>query len=120
VLLCVFAFGLAAEVVGASGCVVGDLGDGDHVDGVVQLAVATWVQSLAFAVVAGRFDRCGAVVAGELGAGPEPSDVVNVTDDDGGDNRTDSMEFARRRARSDDGAAGCTDPQCCATSGELN
>ncbi len=38
------ALGLLASVVGASRGVVADLGDGDHVDGVVELAVAAWVE----------------------------------------------------------------------------
>jgi hypothetical protein len=97
------AFGLAAEVVGTSGCIVGDLSDGDHVDCVVQLAVTARVQPLSFTIRAGCFDRCGSVVAGELGADPKPGDVVNVAEHDRGDDRTDVVQLAQRRARGDDG-----------------
>ena len=54
------ALGLLAEVVDASGCVVADLGDGGHVDRVVQLAVPAWVQPvpLASALTTLRLVRC--------------------------------------------------------------
>jgi hypothetical protein len=99
------AFGLSAKVVGASGCVVTDLGDGDDVDRVVQLAVAARVQPVSLPVGAGRFDRCGPVVAGELGAGPEPADVVDVSEHDRGDHGADTMEFGERCSRRRDGVA---------------
>src|SRR6266508_4314100 len=41
--------GLFAEVVDAPGCVVADLGDGGHVDRMVQLAVPARVQPVPFA-----------------------------------------------------------------------
>lgn len=56
------AFGLAAEVVRASGGVVSDLGDRDDVDRVVQRTVAARVQAVPLLGGAGCFDRCGAVV----------------------------------------------------------
>ena len=69
------AFGLLAQLVRATGCVVGDLSDGDDVDRVGQRPVPSRVQPVPAAVRARRFDRCGAVVVSELGARPEPPDV---------------------------------------------
>jgi hypothetical protein len=45
-----------ALVVGATRCVVADLGDRGQVEGVVQLAVTSRVEPMAFAGTAGRFD----------------------------------------------------------------
>ena len=50
------ALGLLPQVVGPSGGVVADLGDGDHVDGVVELAVAAWVEPVPDHGSAGGFD----------------------------------------------------------------
>jgi hypothetical protein len=38
------ALALLAQVIGTTWGVVADLGDGNHVDGVVELAVAAWVE----------------------------------------------------------------------------
>lgn len=96
------ALGLAAQVVGAPGSVVADLGDGDHVDRVVQLAVASRVEPVTLTVRAGGFDRCGAVVPGELSTRPEPADVVDVAEHDRRDDRADSVEFGQRGSRCSD------------------
>ena len=70
-----------------------------------KCAVAARVQPVPLTVGAGRFDRCGAVVAGELGAGAEPADVVDVAEHDRGDDRTDTVQLGERRARGGDGVA---------------
>ena len=62
-----FAVGLLAQVVGAPGCVMAHLGDGDDVDGVIEGSVAAPVQPVPVGGGAGGFDRCRAVVVGELG-----------------------------------------------------
>ena len=55
-----------------------------------------------FVVGARGFDRCGAVVVGELGAGPEPGDVADVAEHDRGDHRADTVQLGERRARRGD------------------
>ena len=51
---------------------------------------------MALVVAAGRFDRCGSVVARELRPGAEPVDVVEVAEHDRGGDRADTVEFGRR------------------------
>jgi hypothetical protein len=61
-----FAFGLFALQVGASGLVATALGDGDPVDGAVELAVAAAVEAVALLGAGGGGDRGDAGEAGEL------------------------------------------------------
>ena len=100
-----FAFGLFAQVVGAAGCVVGDLGDCDDVDRVVQRTVAAHVQPVPVGVRARGFDRCGAVVVGELGAGAEAADVAYLAEHDRCDHRADTVQLGEGRARRSDGVS---------------
>ena len=92
------AVGLLAEVVVASGCVVAGLGDGDHVDGVIQLAVAAWVEPVPDDRAAGGFDRGGRVVAGVVPGAWEPADLAAVAEDVGGDDRPDPVQLGERGA----------------------
>src|SRR4029453_9862932 len=80
-----FTFGEFAVVVDAAGGVVPDLGDGDHVDRMVQLGVAAGVESVTFPGPAGRLDRRGPVVGREAGRGREPGGVTDGAEDHPGD-----------------------------------
>ena len=93
------ALGLAAQIVGAPGRVVTDLSHRYHVDRMVQLTVPARVQPVPFPGRARRLDRCGAVVAGELGSGPEPGDVVDVTEHNRRNDRSDTVQFGQRCRR---------------------
>jgi hypothetical protein len=71
------------------GAVVADLGDGGHVDGVVELPVTAAVHD----VSAGRrFDRGGAVIGGELITAGESVNVTDMAQHRGDDDRTDAVE----------------------------
>ena len=81
-----FAFGLAAVeaalVVGvALGAGSADLGDGGDVEGLVELAVAAAVQSVAHDASAAGFDGSGSVGHGEAGFGPVAAWVAGLGDD---------------------------------------
>jgi hypothetical protein len=75
---------------------VADLGDGDHVDGVVELAVATRVEAVPDDGTAGGFDRSGGVVAGVVPGAREPGDVTAVADEIGGDDRPNPVDLGER------------------------
>ena len=82
-----------------------DLGDGGHVDGVVQLGVAAGVEPVSFRWPAGRFDGGGAVVGGEpLWAG-EPAGVTDVTEDEPSHDRADAVELEECRCGLGDGVS---------------
>ena len=99
------AFGDLAVVVGAAGgAVVADLGDGGHVDGVVELAVAAPGEPVDLAVAGGRLDRGGAVVGGEVVAGGESVDVADVAEHGRGDDGADAVDLGDRGRRAGDGA----------------
>jgi hypothetical protein len=53
-------------------------------------------------VAGGHFDRCGAVVGGEVIAAGEATNVADETEHGGGDNRSDAVHFG-------DGCAGAGD-----------
>lgn len=65
-LLAGLALGLAAQVVSPSRSVVADLGDGDHVDGVIQGSVPSRIEAVADPRSARRLDGGGCVAGGEL------------------------------------------------------
>jgi hypothetical protein len=74
-----------------------DLGDGGHVDGVVEAAVAPPRLPEDLSSSRGDLDRSGAVVGGEVVTAGEAGDVADVTDDDGGDDWTDSEHVGHCR-----------------------
>jgi hypothetical protein len=92
------ALGLLAQVVGPSGGVVADLGDGDHVDGVVELTVAARVQSVSDDRAAGGLDGRGAVVAGGVPGRREAANVAGVAEEVGSDDGADPLELGDRRS----------------------
>ena len=67
-----------AVVVVSSWAAVAGLDDGGGVEGGVQLAVPGPVEPVAADVPAGRFDWCGAGVAGEVALGPEAGDQAGM------------------------------------------
>jgi hypothetical protein len=93
------ALGDLLVVVGAAVAVrVADLGDGGHVDGVVEPAVAAQGEPVNDPVAGGHLDRGGAVVGGEPVPGGEPGGVVDVADDQGGDDRADAEDLGQTGA----------------------
>jgi hypothetical protein len=66
-----------------------DLGDGGHVDGVVDPAVPAPAQAVDLAAAGGDLDRRGAVAGGEVVAVAEAGHVADLGDDGGGDDRAD-------------------------------
>jgi hypothetical protein len=87
------ALAVLAQVIGTTWGVVADLGDGNHVDGVVELAVAAWVEPVRTTGAAEGFDRGGGVVAGVVPSAGEPVYVAAVTKDVGGDDRPNSIQL---------------------------
>jgi hypothetical protein len=69
---------LAVEVDTAVGVGLAQLADRGHVDGVVQLAVAAFGESVHDATTRGELDRGGAVVRGVVITVAEPGDVAAV------------------------------------------
>jgi hypothetical protein len=86
------AFGLFAFVVGAAGGVVADLSDRREVQGVVELAVASRVESVPGPWPGRGLDRGGGVVAGVVPGGREPGDVAAVAEDDRRDDGADAVD----------------------------
>jgi hypothetical protein len=82
---------LFREVVGAAGRVVADLSERGDMERVVQLPVPVRVEPVANARSAGRFDRCGRVVAGVVPSGREPAHVAAVADEVTRDDGTDAV-----------------------------
>ena len=83
-----------------------DAGDGDHVQGAVELAVTAAVQAVAVAVAGGGWDRSGAGLARELSVGGEAFGAGGAPDQGRGDERSAAGfgsscgRCARTRARS--------------------
>ena len=90
---------LALVVAAAVGPGVADLGDGHHVQRVVDPAVPGAGQAVADLVAGGRVDRGGAVVAGELVLGGEPCHVAGFGQDPARDHRADTEQAGQRGAR---------------------
>jgi len=92
------AFGpFAGEVVGGAGLVAG-LGDGDHVEGPVQSAVAAAVEAMPVGSAGGRRDGGGAVACGERSGRSEPADVADFAQDAGGVQMADADDAGQGRA----------------------
>jgi hypothetical protein len=68
---------------------VADLGDGGHVDGVVEPAVPAPGQPADLPVSRRHLDRGGAVAGGEVIAAGEAGHAPDVADGDGGHDRAD-------------------------------
>ena len=88
-----FPSGLLAQVVGATGRVVADLGDRGHVHGVVQLSVPARVEAVSLDRSRRGFDRSRLVVAGEVPGGREPANVTDSADDDRRGQRSDPVHL---------------------------
>ena len=74
-----------------------DLGDGSHMDDVVEPPVAAPRQPEHLAPTSGGYlDRSGAVVGSEVIPAGEAGDVADVADDGGGDDRSNAEQFGRR------------------------
>src|SRR5207247_10915688 len=71
---------------------VADLGDGHHVQGVVDPPVPGPGQAVADLVAGGDVDRGGAVIAGEGVLGGEPCHVADLGENPPGDHRPDAVE----------------------------
>jgi hypothetical protein len=71
----------------ALGAAVADLGDGGHVDGVVELSVPAPGEPVNLPVAGGDLDRRGAVIGGEVVAAREAVDVTYVAEYGAGDDR---------------------------------
>jgi hypothetical protein len=76
----VFAFVLFAFEVGACGWVDAALGDGDAVEGAVELAVAAAVEAVALVFAGAGVEGCDAGVAGELGVASEAIDRADLAE----------------------------------------
>ena len=79
-----FAFVLFALEVGACGWVDAALGDGDAVEGAVELAVAAAVEAVALVFAGAGVEGCDAGVAGELRVGWEAVDRADLAEQFGG------------------------------------
>lgn len=90
---------MLAEVVGAARGVVADLGDGGHVDRVVQLSVPARVQPVSRLRSRRCFDRGRPVVPSEVPGGREPADVTDSADDDRRHQRPDPEHLGDGRLR---------------------
>ena len=90
-----FSFGLAlsgfAVEVDAGGGVGSCSGEGDDVDGSVELAVTAAVQSVAAGVAGAGGDRCSSGVPSERGLAGEALRAGGVADQDRGGDRSASM-----------------------------
>ena len=86
-------FGEASLVVGvALGAGSADLGGGGGVDGLVDLAVASAVESVALNPAAAGLERGGAVVHSEAGLGGEAGGVAGLCEDVRGDEGSDAVD----------------------------
>jgi hypothetical protein len=89
-----------ALVVGTSGAVrVADLGDGCHVDGVVESAVPAAREPVTHLIARGRFDRGRAVVGGEVVGVGEALDIADFCDDPPGDDGPHTEDLGELRPR---------------------
>jgi len=82
-----------ALVVGPPGGAVADLGDRGHVQGVVELSVASRVETVPHDLARRRLDGGGAVVGGEVPRGREAGDVTGVPDQQRGNDRSDAVDL---------------------------
>ena len=75
-----------------------DLGDGGDVEGLVELAVAAAVQSVAHDASAAGFDGSGSVGHGEAGFGPVTAGVTGLCDDLCGCEGADAVDIGEAGA----------------------
>ena len=80
-------------VVVAAGTGVADLVDRDHVNGGVELTIASPTEPVPRLFAAGGVDGRGAVEAGEVVGVGEPGNIASVADDLGGDDRRDAGDL---------------------------
>ena len=92
-----FAFVLFAFEVGAGGWVDAALGDGDAVEGAVELAVAAAVESVALVFAGAGVEWCDAGVAGELGVRAEAVDGADFAEQLGGADRAAAGQLQQLR-----------------------
>src|SRR5664279_3365661 len=90
---------LATEVGMPFGVRHPDLGDGDEVQGGVELAVPGTGQPVAGMFRAGDLDRSGAGVAGVVRPGREPGRRAGTTEHPSGQHRADAVHLAQSTAR---------------------
>src|SRR5690606_29421280 len=91
--------GHATLQVGAGVIVAADLGDGDAVDGGVDLAVAGAGEAVSLPVAGPHRQRCGAVVGGVGVLGAETAHVRGLSDDLGGGEHTNSGQCQQGRGQ---------------------
>ncbi len=77
---------------------VAGLHDRSGVEGRVELTVSGPVEPVPADVAAGRLDRCGPGVAGEVALGLETGHGAGVADDLGRQNVADALDLGQRRA----------------------
>ena len=82
---------------------MGDLGDRDQVQRMVELPIAARVQPVALLQTGGGFDRGGAVVGREAVTSRKPARVADLAEDDRGDDRADTVDIEQRSVRRCDG-----------------
>jgi hypothetical protein len=99
------ACGAFALVVGPTGGVPAELGDGHDVQAGVQLPIPGAGQAMTDDVAGGHFDRCGAVERGERGGGAEAGDRADSGEDLAGQQGADAVELGQ-------GASGSRDGRC--------
>jgi hypothetical protein len=75
-----------------------DLGDGHHVQRVVDAAISGPRQPVPDLLAGGGVDGCGAVVGGELILRREPVDGLDLGQDAAGDHGADAVEGGQVRA----------------------
>jgi hypothetical protein len=97
------AFVELAVIVGvARSAGIADLGDGCHMDGVVELAVAATGESVDASVAGGDLDRCGAGVGGEVISAGEAVDVADEAEHRRGDYWSDAVDLGEGGLRGGD------------------
>ena len=96
---------LALEIDASLCSRVSDLGDGSHVQRVVEPAVPALRDAVDDSSTRGELDRCRPVVRGEGIAVGEPANIAGIADELRGDDRTDSVDLSERGARRFDGDA---------------
>ena len=78
---------------------IADLGNGGHVQRVVELTVPALGDPVNDPAARGELDRCRPVVGGEGIAVSEPANIAGIADELRGDDRTDSVDLSERGAR---------------------
>jgi hypothetical protein len=91
-----------AVIVPAPGATISGLDDGGGMKSRVELTIAGTVEPVTTDIAARCFDGRSAGVAGEMALGLEAGDVAGVTDDLGGENRTDALDLRQGAATCDD------------------